>query len=171
MQPSLTTSARDNEPFRSERRVRWGECDPAGVVYTPRFTDFVVEAFHDFLEWLLEGPLQERLVELDLGTPAKAISLVFHKSLWPDDSFTMAVYVRDIRTRSFELDLCATSPRGERIFDATFAAVCILHGERRGRSIPDALRRRLEAYRSAFAPRRPHESTQQTEIPSAGDHA
>lgn len=30
--------------FRTERPVRFGDCDPAGIVYTPRFVDMMNEA-------------------------------------------------------------------------------------------------------------------------------
>lgn len=132
--------------FTTTRRVKWGECDPAGVVYTPRFTDYVVEAFHEFLGFMLEGPLQQKLVEHDLGTPAKAVSLVFHKSLWPEQTLRLVVFVSGIRTRSFDIAIRAEDDGGTAIFDASFSAVCIHHAERRSRAIPPALHIRLAEY-------------------------
>lgn len=29
-------------PFVVRRRVKWGECDPAGVVYTVTFSEYVI---------------------------------------------------------------------------------------------------------------------------------
>ena len=31
-------------PLTVRRRVRWGECDPAGVVYTATFADYAISA-------------------------------------------------------------------------------------------------------------------------------
>jgi len=150
MKTSMPILQGSDTPFSYKRRVRWGECDPAGVVYTPRFTDFVIEAFNDFLQWLLEAPLQPRLADLDLGTPAKAVSMVFHKSLWPDDLFEIVVHVGEIRTRSFDLQFIAVGEDREAIFDATLSVICVHQAERRSRAIPDDLRSRLEAYRAQF---------------------
>ncbi len=36
--------------FVVQRRVRWGECDPAEVVYTPQFAHYVVAAVDDFFQ-------------------------------------------------------------------------------------------------------------------------
>ena len=33
-----------------EVQVMFGDCDPAGIVYTPRISYFVIEAVHDFLK-------------------------------------------------------------------------------------------------------------------------
>src|SRR5206468_8735559 len=63
------------------------DLDPAGVVYTPRFGDYVVEAAHDFMACMIGTPLQAQLAALDFGTPAKSLQFVFHRSLYPDDEF------------------------------------------------------------------------------------
>ena len=31
-------------PFTVRRRIRWGDCDPAGVVYTGRFVEYLLGA-------------------------------------------------------------------------------------------------------------------------------
>src|SRR6185436_20426977 len=91
------------EPLSFQRHIRWGECDPAGVVYTPRFADYVVEAYQDFLAHLLDGPLQERLAEHDLGTPAMGLNLLFKRSARPDQHIALRVRVSGVRQRSFDV--------------------------------------------------------------------
>ncbi len=34
---------RSGKPFSIKRMVRWGDCDPAGIVYSPRVFDNAVE--------------------------------------------------------------------------------------------------------------------------------
>ncbi|NDZ18011.1 thioesterase [Variovorax sp. WS11] len=140
----------DTGLVRMRRRVRWGECDPAGVVYTPRFCDYIVEALDAFMERLLGVPLQQRMAEIDLGTPAKAMQFVFHHSLRPDQEFDMRVFVSDIRVRSFDLAMEARDLEGLRLFDAQFSAVCVHRAVRESRPLPAVLRERLEAYRASF---------------------
>jgi acyl-CoA thioester hydrolase len=136
-------------PLVIRRRVLWGECDPAGVVYTPRFADYVTSAFHVFLEQLLGEPLQEKLHELDVGTPAKAMSFEFKRSLWPDQLFDMSVRVSAIRTRTFDLDIRAAHVAGEEVFRASFTAICVDYTVRQGKPVPALLREKLTAYRDA----------------------
>lgn len=136
--------------MRVRRRVKWGECDPAGVVYAPRFCDYVVEAQDAFMGHLLGIPLQQRLAELDLGTPAKALQLVFHSSLRPEQAFDMHVFVSGIRVRSFDLLIEAQEPEGTRLFSARFSAVCVHHTVRESRPLPLLLRERLETYQARY---------------------
>ena len=42
-------------PFVVRRTVRWGDCDPAGVVYTGRFTDYLLGAVGLFTDHLAGG--------------------------------------------------------------------------------------------------------------------
>jgi acyl-CoA thioesterase FadM len=128
------------------KTVSWGECDPAGVVYTPRFANYAVEAFHYFLAEMLGRPLQQRLGELGLGTPMKAMHFEFHKSLWPDQAFFMEVYVVALRTRSFDLKVVGKDDTGAACFNAVLSPVCINAAVRSSVPIPDVLRQRLEEY-------------------------
>lgn len=134
-------------PFTKQLRVKWGDCDPAGVVYTPRFADYVVEASNAFYEHILGTPLQKKLAALDVAAPAKALNLVFHRSLWPDQNFRIEVSVSGIRTRSFDLYMEAKDEEDNLVFSAMLSAVCVFSVVRESRSIPDALKHLLEAHR------------------------
>ena len=133
-------------PVRYERVVGWGECDPAGVVYTPRFADYAVEAYHHFLGEIIGRPLQKHLAEHGLGTPMKAMNFEFHRSLWPDEVFSIEIFVAEIRNRSFDLLLRASKADGELAFTALLSPVCIKAEKRAAVPIPEFLRERLEAY-------------------------
>lgn len=134
-------------PMTVRRRVKWGECDPAGVVYTPRFAEYVTNTFHLFLEQLLGDPLQQKLRELDIGTPAKAMSIEFKRSLWPDQVFDMTVRVSAIRNRTFDLAMQATDLERNDLFAASFTAICVGYDVREAKPVPDLLREKLEKYR------------------------
>lgn len=138
------------EPLSFERRIRWGECDPAGVVYTPRFADYVVEAYQDFLGQMLEGPLQQKLAEHDLGTPAMGLNLLFKRSVWPDQDIRLHVRVSGVRQRSFDIAVEALDCDGATLFSAVLGLVCVQHAVRESRLIPPLLRERLCSYRDRF---------------------
>jgi YbgC/YbaW family acyl-CoA thioester hydrolase len=130
-----------------ERRVRWGECDPAGVVYTPRFADFVTEAHLAFFEYLFGAKTYELLLPKHLALPAKALTLEFKQSLWPDECFTIGVSIADIRTRTYDLGMSARSnDRGE-LFTASFTLICLNRDIKKAVALPDFIRDRLVAFR------------------------
>jgi len=128
-----TESVISVDPFAIRRRVRFGDCDPAGVVYTVRFSDYAVSAMDLFLSHLLGGPHLEQLPEVQ--TPIKALSFVFSAPLRPNDEFDMVVTVREIRTRTFDLAIAARLPSGTVAFEALLTPICITAGEDR-RSLP-----------------------------------
>jgi acyl-CoA thioesterase FadM len=130
-------------PFTIRRRVRFGDCDPAGVVYTVRFSDYAVSAMELFLAELLGGP---HLVQLaGIHTPIKALSFVFSAPMRPNDEFDMRVTVPNIRTRTFDLAITATLASGTPAFEVLLTPITI-DAERRSVPIPDILRALLTAY-------------------------
>ena len=139
-------------PVVVQRRVLWGECDPAAVVYTPRFTDYVVSArdwfmhsgigFHDRPHPLRNGP----------AFPARAISMEFFSTLAADDIFDMTVLVSGTTNRTFTVDVTAQHVAGARAaFAARMTSVCIDSGGGQAIPIPEHVRAALEDYREATA--------------------
>jgi 4-hydroxybenzoyl-CoA thioesterase len=140
-----TESVICSTPFTIRRRVRFGDCDPAGVVYTVRFSDYVVSAMDLFLSELLGGPHLERLRHVQ--TPIKALNFVFLAPLRPNDEFDMIVCVREIRTRTFDLAIAAALPSGTPVFEALLTPICITTAvEWRSVAIPERLRILLTHY-------------------------
>jgi acyl-CoA thioesterase FadM len=130
-------------PFTIRRRVRFGDCDPAGVVYTVRFSDYAVSAMDLFLSHILGGPHLNELPEVQ--TPIKALSFVFSAPLRPNDVFDMVVTVRGIRTHTFDLAIIATCSPGTVAFEALLTPICITTGEdRHSLPIPVRLQTLLE---------------------------
>lgn len=125
-------------PFTVRRRVRWSECDPAGVVFAGNFSIYLHNAVALFRTEMLGG----------FAAPTKAISLVFHRALWPDEEFDMAVYVSAVRNSTIEFRVIATvsKSKGEKVFDGTVTAIFIKKSERKAAPIPVATRRLAEAY-------------------------
>lgn len=148
---TATEYVRQAMPLVVRRRVKWGECDPAGVVYTVSFSEYVMAAAELFYEELLGTSPQRGKQEQGFGTPTRALSFDFRRSLWPDDVFDMTVGVTDIRQRSYVLDVTARTPEGEVVFVATLTPVCVARHERRAIDIPPLFRDKLARYRDACA--------------------
>ncbi len=132
-------------PFVVRRRVRWGECDPAGVVYTGRFVDYLISAVSLFHEHVFAEFHEGYRKSLGIETPCKGLSMVFNGALWPNDVFDMRVQVDAIRTSSYDVGVAATRADGSAAFSATFSPICIPADARRAVPIPAAMRARLES--------------------------
>lgn len=130
-----------------KRRVKWGECDPAGIVYTPRFSDFVAEAHLAFFEHLFGAPPYELLNPMQLALPAKAISLEFKRPLSPNQWFEIQVFVGDIRTRTYDLEMTAKAAEGADLFGARFTLICLDRTVKKAVPMPGFIRDRLVEFR------------------------
>jgi acyl-CoA thioester hydrolase len=136
-------------PLVIRRRVKWGDCDPAGVVYTVTFAEYVISAAELFYGLVFDTTPQRAKDEFGFGTPTKALAFDFRDSLRPDDEFDMTVTVADIRTRTYVLHIAAHTPAGLEVFHADLTPICVARGERRSIVIPEPFRAVLERYRAA----------------------
>jgi len=135
------------QPFTVRRTVRWGDCDPAGIVYTGRFTEYLMGAVMLFMRHLESGPGSARQQEHGIDTPCKGMSLVFHAPLYPDDAVDIRVGVGAIRESSFDLVARAVLSDGRLAFEGVFSPICIRREPRRRVPVPQALRELLQQHR------------------------
>jgi acyl-CoA thioesterase FadM len=138
-------------PLVVRRRVKWGECDPAGVVYTVAFSEYVMSAAELFYGSLFETTPQRAKKEQGFGTPSRALDFDFRLSLRPDDEFEMTIGVVDIRSRTYVLEITGRTATGDVAFVARLTPVCVARDERRSIEIPPNFRKALERYRNACA--------------------
>ena len=134
----------NRSPLTIRRRARWGDCDPAGVVYTPRFTEYMVSAYETLIGLIFAGPPHLAMRASGISLPIKACSVVFHRSLWLEQEFEIVVVVGNIRSRTFDLVQEARDLEGQTIFSGVLSPICV-DGERKSRAIPDDLRTLLRA--------------------------
>ena len=112
-------------PLVVRRRVKWGECDPAGFVYTVTFGEYVFSAAELFYGALFGTTPQRYKHQEGFGTPTRALSFDFRRSLQPDEEFEMIVVVADIRSRTFVLDITGRTLQDEIVFVAHMTPVCV----------------------------------------------
>ena len=136
------------DPVIVRRRVLWGECDPAQVVYTPRFSDYLVSAATWFSRTIIDAA-PPGLGAAGLGTPAKAMSLEFHHVLRPDEFFDMAVTVTDVRERTFDLGVQAHGVDARLRFSGSITLILIDRATFRSRPLPPHIREALTSYRTS----------------------
>lgn len=135
------------KPFTVRRTARWSDCDPAGVVYAGRYTEYLLGAVSHFMRRLrggVGGPHAGISPEVDF--PCKHMALTFHVSLHPEDIVEIQLNVGDIREHTFDVLARACLPDGRLAFDGVFTPICIQMSERRRLPIPAPLRQILQQH-------------------------
>jgi len=138
-----------SDPLTVRRRVLWGECDPAGVVYTPRFADYAASARDYWFRHKLghldrPHPLRQQVV-----FPMRAMAFDFRGMIGPDEHFEMTVALTEVRTRSFTLIVDATHEKGHCVFTANLSQVAYDQSTGQAVVIPQPLRDRLASIAAA----------------------
>jgi len=136
-------------PFVQRRRVQWGETDPAGFVYTPRFLDYAVEAVEGWFSATVGYDWFRLNRERGIGSPMAHASLDFLKPLFPAEDFTLTVLVEAIGRSSITLQIAGRNAKGEHCFQAKLVAVLIDPTKLKSRTMPPEFRDKIEAYRQA----------------------
>ena len=152
----------EERPLRIRRRVKWGDCDPAGVVYTATFSDYVISAAELFYEALLGNTPQQAKREHGFGTPSRALAFDFRRSLRPDEILDMTVRVAEVNRRTYVLQIDGTTPAGETVFVARLTPVCVARPERCSIDIPPVLRQALLRYQREGGDAHPDQPSQES---------
>ena len=133
--------------------MSWGDCDPAGIVYFPRF----FEKFHEAMErWFDDGlgqPYQVLIMGRKLGLPAVHTEADFRRPCHFGDDLVVELRVLRLGRSSIELGYRVVTADDEAELRLTGRTVCALMdldpaspSFQRARPWPDDLRARIEAF-------------------------
>lgn len=100
-------------PFVHARRIRWGESDPARIVYTARYLDFAMDAIEAFFNDRLGASFYEFNMDHGCGTPFVHVELDFRSPLTPRE--TLETEVRLARLGGSSLTFAVKGRSGERL--------------------------------------------------------
>ena len=100
--------------------VRFGECDPAGVVYFPVFFDWFHQAMESWFESALEIPYAEVLKTI--GFPAVHTEADFKRPCRIGEALRIALSVGQLRSKSLRLEYRVLGP--DDTLRASGATVC-----------------------------------------------
>ncbi|MDB5859675.1 MAG: putative thioesterase [Ramlibacter sp.] len=100
--------------FATERRIRFSDCDPAGIVFYPQY--FVM--FNGVVEDWFDGPLaigyRELVIDRRIGLPTVRLEADFKAVSRLGDVVVLSLDIERLGRRSFTLSLsCAAAGSGE----------------------------------------------------------
>ncbi|MFD2167608.1 acyl-CoA thioesterase [Thalassotalea euphylliae] len=129
-------------PLRFKRTILFGDCDPAGIVYTPRFTDYALEATHQALNNVFGEPAIRAMHALNILTPVRATNIEYLSPITWDDEIELLVCVNHVGSRSYTFSVAATKS-DKTVFDATITFVCVCAKQKQTIPIPQQVRDKL----------------------------
>ncbi len=134
--------------------VRFGDCDPAGIVYFPRFFHLFHEAMETWFSAGLGLSYADLIVARKLGFPAVHSEADFKVPCALGDSIAVELRVARLGRSSIGLEYVVRGDAGD--VRLTGASTCVVMdldpgspGFRRAVVIPDDLRARIERFMAA----------------------
>jgi len=120
--PTASVALVGLRPITVRRRVTFGECDPARIVYTPVFAEYMVCAFEWTMLALLRG---EKIADGTVVTPMRGLELDFRRMLSFGDWFDMRCHIAEVRTRTFDLRVNGMNAKGQVAFHGRLTPIAI----------------------------------------------
>jgi 4-hydroxybenzoyl-CoA thioesterase len=134
-----------NKVFVHDQLIRFSHCDPAGIVYFPRFFDLAHATMEDWFSTGLGQPLPELIRERRIGTPTVSVQCEFAKPLRMGDTLRFELRVLKLGNASVQLAYSGNKDGVEHLkMVQTIAFMALERGS--AIPIPDDLRARIEQY-------------------------
>ncbi len=143
MSNELAATARH---FVDSRRVLFGECDPAGVMYTPRICEYLVEGALKFISNSLGEPFERHVFAHGLTLPARNLDVDFLKPVTWDDDIEIRAGLLALRTHSYTVQVTAFDDGGDAVFSGKVTQVCVNSETRMIARLPEQLREALQRH-------------------------
>ena len=132
--------------FRSSYLVRFSHCDPAGIVFYPRFFDLFSSALEDWFLSGIESPFGgDFMVTRNLRVPSLSITAEFLHPCKMGEVLDLDLWVTRLGRSSFDLAL-AGSVAGDLRLRVAWSMCVIDFATFRSTPIPDDLRQRMRAF-------------------------
>ncbi|RYD86342.1 MAG: acyl-CoA thioesterase [Sphingobacteriales bacterium] len=139
------------QPYQREVLVRFAHCDPAGIVFYPRYFEMINGVVEDWFEDALESSFSGLLHHRNLATPTVHFTVDFVNASMMGDRLTFALSVTRFGTSSFDVTILASCQGEERL--RVKQVLLFTDAKARGsQPIPADLRKRMERY---FIPEQP----------------
>jgi 4-hydroxybenzoyl-CoA thioesterase/acyl-CoA thioester hydrolase len=144
---SLALSELPNSVWRTRLVVRFGSCDPAGIVYTPEYLNLFNGVIEDWYGAALRLPYHELVGKRRTGLGYAHVSADFATPSSMGDVLDVAVIVRKVGRSSLTLSIHAFKDGAECV-RATFVSVTTSLVDHKPVVLPDDLRLALNRYQA-----------------------
>lgn len=136
-------------PYTYQRKVQWGEADPARIAYTARFFDYALEAIDSWTEDCFGYNWFTMNTELGMGSPMVHVELDFSGVLVPGDVVTISVRVHNMSRSTITFDVEGIRADGSPSFTGRLVSCMIDPEKRKSIEIPADFRSKVSDYMAA----------------------
>lgn len=136
-------------PMAYRRRIAWGDCDPAGIIYTPRVLDIAMETLERWYVDVLNAPWYELNHDMKMGSPTVRCEIDFIAAPKPDEEIASSIEVEAVGNSSATYVVTGRDGDGHPYFRCKIVSCFIKRPEFTAAPIPNDIRKRMEIYRDA----------------------
>jgi len=129
--------------FEREQGVRFGHCDPAGIVFYPRYFEMLNELVEDWFASDLGLPFDELIAQRQLGMPTAQLDTCFLRVSRHGDRLKQRIHIARLGRSSMTLHIAFDGTDGARV-EFTQVLVCTSLATHKPQAFPDDLRAALE---------------------------
>lgn len=143
--PGGTGTCASHTQFTTSRTILFGDCDPGGIIYTPRVAHYVVEAAMEFMHARTGTSAGRTAMQSGIWPPARLLSIEYLSPLTFDDTVDISVRVETMRDRSLALGITARRLDQSVAFHARLVMVFVSGATMQPVAVPPELRAKLQA--------------------------
>lgn len=136
-------------PYVFPRRVGWADCDPAGMIYTPRVIDIATEALECWNRDVLGVSWFDLNWKLNLGAPMVRVECDFLKIMPCDLELLVEVRVLGLGRASVTFQMTGQDSNGDKYFRTTYVVCYIDRKDHKSTPVPERFRGAILAYQAA----------------------
>jgi 4-hydroxybenzoyl-CoA thioesterase len=129
--------------FKTEVLVRFADCDPAGIVFYPRFLEMFNNLVEDWCNTGLKFSFNDIVIKNGWGLPTVHLEADFLAPCRLGEVLTAKLYVRKIGTSSINADIALCGPEHTDRVRGKVVLVLMDRKTSRALAFPDALRKRI----------------------------
>jgi 4-hydroxybenzoyl-CoA thioesterase len=140
--------------FSRTRRIRFSDCDPAGIVFYPQYFVLFNDLLEEWIDSLPLGGFADYILRSRFGMPTVRLEADFKAVSRMGDDVILTLDVSRIGQRSFELALdCKAAADGRLRMSARQTLVTTSLDTHQSIEIPPKLREAIMQFAPAAAPR------------------
>ncbi|MBL6931783.1 MAG: acyl-CoA thioesterase [Rhodospirillales bacterium] len=139
----------DMKPLSRRHRVPWGDCDPAGIIYTPRVLDYAIETFEIWNRDILGVSWTRLHREMSMGFPTVRTEIDFLNAPVTDDEIVLEMTVENLGRTSLTSIVTGHDGGGTVYFQVKIISCLTFTPDMEAKPIPDEFRQRILAYQTA----------------------
>ena len=142
---AMSASAR---AYRAQVLVRFAHCDPAGMVFFPRYMEMFNNLVEDWCREELEVSFAEMHIVRGWGLATAHLEANFAAPSYLGEELSATLEVRGIGTSSVRLNIALCGPDGSVRVRGEMVLVMIDMKTKRARALPNDLRARMSMFQA-----------------------